>query len=47
MNDGHNLGMSLSDMSLEIPLLILLLSSLEVDACIERLGKAFIAKNSE
>jgi hypothetical protein len=46
MNDSHNLGMKVSDV-IENTLFNFLLFSLEVDACIERLGKTFIAENSE
>ena len=45
MNDSHNLGMRV--LSLKIAFLNFYFFSLEVDACIERLGKTFITENSE
>ena len=44
MNDSHNLGMRVSDMKLPFSILLF---SLEVDTCIERLGETFIVENSE
>ena len=43
MNDSHNLGMRVSEISLKISFLIFYLFSLEVDACIKGLGKTFVA----
>ena len=46
MNDSHNLGMRVSDV-IENTIFLIHFFSLEVDACIERLGKTFVAENSD